>query len=57
MSQPPSELPSQSSRVTINLTPSVHAELRTWACQEGRSVSNLCRQLIEASLSQRQSSD
>jgi hypothetical protein len=57
MSQPPSELPSQSSRVTINLTPSVHAELRSWACEEGRSVSNLCRQLIEASLSQRQSSD
>jgi hypothetical protein len=45
--------PLRSSRVTINLTPAVHAELRRWAVEEGRSLSNLCLKLIEASLQRR----
>jgi hypothetical protein len=45
----------RSSRVTINLTPAVHAELRRWAAEEGRSLSNLCQKLIEASIELRNS--
>lgn len=45
----------RSSRVTINLTPAVHAELRRWAGEEGRSLSNLCQKLIEASIELRNS--
>ena len=54
MAKPPMDKASRCSRVTFNLTPDLHAELRYWAVEEGRSVSNLCRQLIEASLMQRQ---
>lgn len=44
---------SRSSRISINLTPELHAQLRVWASTEGRSVSNLCVHLIEASLARR----
>jgi hypothetical protein len=44
----------RSSRITMNVTPELEAQLRRWASEEGRSVSNLCQQLIEASLVQRQ---
>lgn len=43
----------RSSRITINLTPELHAQLRHWAAAEDRSVSNLCLQLIEASMAVR----
>lgn len=43
-----------SSRVTINLSAELLAVLRSMAGEEGRSVSNLCRTLIEASITQRQ---
>jgi hypothetical protein len=43
-----------SSRITINLSAELHEALRHWAREEGRSVSNLCRQLIEASMTPRQ---
>lgn len=42
------------SRITINLSAELHAVLRKLAGEEGRSVSNLCRQLIEAAITQRQ---
>jgi hypothetical protein len=45
----------RSSRITINLSPALHAELRSLAGDEGRSVSNLCLKLIQASMTQRQS--
>ena len=45
--------PVRSSRITINLSPELHHVLRGWASDEGRSVSNLCRQLIEASIALR----
>ena len=41
------------SRITINLSAELHAVLRKLAGEEGRSVSNLCRQLIQAFLAQR----
>ena len=44
---------SRSSRISINLTPELHAQLRVWASTEGRSVSNLCVHLIETSLASR----
>jgi predicted DNA-binding protein len=44
---------SRSNRISINLTPELHAQLRTLASQEGRSISNLCAHLIEASLGRR----
>lgn len=43
----------RNSRITINLTPELHAQLRHWAAAEDRSVSNLCLQLIEASMAVR----
>jgi predicted DNA-binding protein len=42
------------SRITINLSAELHAVLRKLAGEEGRSVSNLCRQLIESAITQRQ---
>lgn len=57
MSKPESSVPFvppvRSSRITINLSPELHHVLRGWASDEGRSVSNLCRQLIEASIALR----
>ena len=52
-SSAPSDLPGRSSRITINLSHELHNELRSWAGLEGRSVSNLCLQLIEAAMVQR----
>lgn len=51
----PGKMPLRSSRVTFNLTPDVHADLREWAWEEGRSVSNLCQKLIEAAIALRKS--
>ncbi len=50
----PCEPFARSSRITVNLNPELHLALRQLAMQEGRSVSNLCLQLIEASLAERQ---
>jgi predicted transcriptional regulator len=46
-------MPLRNSRVTVNLTPEVHAELRRLAGEQARSVSNLCQTIIEASLERR----
>jgi predicted transcriptional regulator len=43
----------RSSRITINLSPALQAELRSLAEDERRSLSSLCLQLIEASLTLR----
>jgi hypothetical protein len=49
----PEETPLRDSRVTVNLTAAVHAELRRLAREEARSVSNLCQLIIEASIGRR----
>ncbi len=49
----PEERPLRNSRVTVNFTEAVHAQLRRWAGEEARSVSNLCQTIIEASLERR----
>lgn len=54
MTEPPVPA-SRTSRISINLTPELHDQLRLWASAEGRSVSNLCVQLILASLARRRS--
>lgn len=59
MIKPVSKQPSdqgslRSSRITMNVTPELQEQLRRWALEEGRSVSNLCQHVIEASLLQRQ---
>jgi hypothetical protein len=43
----------RNSRVTVNLTEAAHAQLRRWAGEEARSVSNLCQTIIEATLERR----
>jgi hypothetical protein len=43
----------RNSRVTVNLTEAVHAQLRRWAGEEARSVSNLRQTIIEATLERR----
>jgi predicted transcriptional regulator len=48
-----SEAWARSSRITINLSPALQAELRSLAEDERRSLSSLCLQLIEASLTLR----
>ncbi len=49
----PEGMPLRNSRVTVNITPEVHAELRRLAGEQARSVSNLCQTIIEASLERR----
>jgi hypothetical protein len=49
----PEERPLRNSRVTVNFTEAVHAQLRRWAGEEARSVSNLCQTIIEATLERR----
>ena len=44
---------SRSSRISVNLTPEELAQVQAVADAEGRSVSNLCHQLIQAFLAQR----
>jgi hypothetical protein len=51
--EPREETPLRDSRVTVNLTAAVHAELRRLAREEARSVSNLCQLIIEASIERR----
>lgn len=46
----------RSSRISVNLTPNELAEFQAVAVAEGRSMSNLCHQLIQAFLAQRQRS-
>lgn len=46
----------RSSRISVNLTPNELAEFQALAVAEGRSMSNLCHQLIQAFLAQRQRS-
>jgi hypothetical protein len=48
---------SRSSRISVNLTPEELAQFQAVADAEGRSVSNLCHQLIQAFLAQRNSPD
>lgn len=45
----------RSSRISVNLTPQELAQLQAVADAEGRSMSNLCHQLIQAFLAQRNS--
>lgn len=40
-------------RISVNLTPEELVQFQAVAEAEGRSVSNLCRQLIQAFLAQR----
>ncbi len=49
----PEERPLRNSRVTVNLTEAVHDQLRRWAGEEARSVSNLCQTIIEATIERR----
>ena len=44
----------RSSRITFNVSADLHEQLRVWAGEEGRSVSNLCLQVIEAAVQLRQ---
>lgn len=46
----------RSSRISVNLTPQELARFQEVANAEGRSVSNLCYQLIQAFLAQRNGS-
>lgn len=48
---------SRSSRISVNLTPEELAQFQAFADAEGRSVSNLCHQLIQAFLAQRNRPD
>jgi hypothetical protein len=48
---------SRSSRISVNLTPEELAQFQAVADAEGRSVSNLCHQLIQAFLAQRNRPD
>ena len=48
---------SRSSRISVSLTPEELAQFQAVADAEGRSVSNLCHQLIQAFLAQRNSPD
>lgn len=48
---------SRSSRISVNLTPDELARFQAVADAEGRSVSNLCHQLIQAFLAQRNHSN
>lgn len=45
----------RSSRISVNLTPQELAQLQAVADAEGRNMSNLCHQLIQAFLAQRNS--
>lgn len=45
----------RSSRISVNLTPQELAQFQAVADAEGRSMSNLCHQLIQAFLAQRNS--
>ena len=45
----------RSSRISVNLTPQELALFQAVADAEGRSMSNLCHQLIQAFLAQRNS--
>ena len=48
---------SRSSRISVSLTPEELAQFQAVADAEGRSVSNMCHQLIQAFLAQRNGPD